>query len=168
MKKITVLSGAGISAESGLKTFRDSGGLWEGFDVNDVATPEGWKKNAELVLNFYNDRRKSALEAKPNPGHLAIADLEAYFQVTVVTQNVDNLHERAGSTNVVHLHGDLFKSRSTANPNLVYNIEGWALNLGDKCEKGFQLRPSHCLVWRAGARDATGPFKKPGQRIFLL
>ncbi len=145
MKKVVVLSGAGISAESGLKTFRDSGGLWEGYNVMDVASLEGWEKDRLLVLNFYNERRKFAVNAKPNAGHLAIADLEKYFGVTVITQNVDNLHEKAGSTHVIHLHGDLFKSRSTVDPNLIYDIKGWELKLGDLCEKGSQLRPH--IVW---------------------
>ena len=145
MKKIVVLSGAGVSAESGIKTFRDSGGLWEGYDVMDVASPEGWAKDRELVLNFYNERRKNALSAKPNEGHQIITELENQFKVTVITQNVDNLHEKAGSSNVVHLHGELFKSRSTDDPNLVYEMDGWELNIGDECEKGSQLRPD--IVW---------------------
>ncbi len=145
MKKIVVLSGAGISAESGIKTFRDAGGLWEGYDVMDVASPEGWAKDRKLVLDFYNERRKSALAAEPNQGHKIIANLERDFDVTIITQNVDNLHERAGSSKVLHLHGELFKSRSITDPNLIYDIEGWALNLGDTCEKGAQLRPH--IVW---------------------
>ncbi len=145
MKKIVVLSGAGVSAESGIKTFRDSGGLWEGHDVMDVASPEGWERDRKLVLNFYNERRKDVLNAEPNEGHKIIALLESHYQVTVITQNVDNLHEKAGSTNVIHLHGELFKSRSTVDPSLIYSIEGWELNLGDKCEKGSQLRPH--IVW---------------------
>lgn len=145
MKKLVVLSGAGVSAESGIKTFRDSGGLWEGYDVNEVATPEGWHRNQELVLEFYNQRRKNALTAQPNQGHIIIAELEQYFNTTVITQNVDNLHEKAGSSNVIHLHGELFKSRSTIDPDLVYNIEGWELKKGDRCEKGSQLRPH--IVW---------------------
>jgi NAD-dependent deacetylase len=145
MKKLVVLTGAGISAESGIKTFRDSGGLWEGYNVMDVASPQGWAKNPEMVLDFYNERRKKALEAKPNKGHLTIAEFEKDYQVTVVTQNVDNLHEKAGSTNVLHLHGELFKCRSTGDENLIYNVEGWELKLGDKCEKGYQLRPH--IVW---------------------
>jgi NAD-dependent deacetylase len=144
-KKLVVLTGAGISAESGIATFRDAGGLWEGHRVEDVATPEGWRKNPALVLEFYNQRRKKALEVKPNRGHEILAELEQYFEVTVVTQNVDDLHERAGSTHIIHLHGSLFESRSTANENLVYRIQGWALNLGDRCEKGSQLRPN--IVW---------------------
>jgi NAD-dependent deacetylase len=145
MKKIVVLSGAGISAESGIPTFRDSNGLWEGYDVMEVATPEGWHRNPALVLDFYNQRRKKALEVKPNAGHLALVELEKYFDVVVVTQNVDNLHERAGSSNVLHLHGELFKSRSTIDESLIYDIDGWELKLGDKCEKGSQLRPH--IVW---------------------
>jgi NAD-dependent deacetylase len=145
MKKVVVLSGAGVSAESGISTFRDSGGLWEGHDVMEVASPEGWRKNPKLVLEFYNQRRKQALTAQPNPGHLLIAELEKHFEVAVITQNVDDLHEKAGSTKVVHLHGQLFKSRSTADPSLIYDIKDWQLNLGDKCAKGSQLRPD--IVW---------------------
>ncbi len=145
MKKLVVLSGAGISAESGIPTFRDSNGLWEGYDVMQVATPEGWLADQELVLEFYNQRRKKALEVKPNKGHEILAELEQYFDVTVVTQNVDNLHERAGSTRVIHLHGSLFESRSTVDERLVYPIQGWQLNKGDFCEKGSQLRPN--IVW---------------------
>ena len=145
MKKLIVLTGAGISAESGIATFRDSGGLWEGHKVEDVATPEGWRKNPELVLDFYNQRRKKALEAKPNRGHEILAELEKSFNVTIITQNVDNLHERTGSSKVIHLHGSLFESRSTRNPALIYPIDGWELNLGDTCELGSQLRPN--IVW---------------------
>jgi NAD-dependent deacetylase len=145
MKRLVVLSGAGISAESGLKTFRDSGGLWEGYRVEDVATPEAWRKNRALVLQFYNERRKAALEAKPNRAHEVLAELQTHFRVTIVTQNVDDLHERAGSKHVIHLHGSLFESRSTLDPALVYPIQGWELNEGDKCEKGSQLRPN--IVW---------------------
>ncbi|SKC83110.1 SIR2 family NAD-dependent protein deacylase [Ohtaekwangia koreensis] len=145
MKRLVVLSGAGISAESGIPTFRDSNGLWEGFRVEDVASPEGWYKDPVVVLDFYNQRRKKALEVMPNRGHEILAELENYFDVTVVTQNVDNLHERAGSTKVIHLHGSLFESRSTKDERLVYPIEGWELNIGDLCEKGSQLRPN--IVW---------------------
>ncbi|MDQ3289718.1 MAG: NAD-dependent deacylase [Bacteroidota bacterium] len=144
-KKVVVLTGAGISAESGIATFRDANGLWEGHDVMDVASPEGWRRNPELVLNFYNERRKKAHEVEPNTGHLALAQLEDKYDVTIITQNVDDLHERAGSTNVVHLHGKLFESRSTIDENLVYPIEGWELKKGDLCEKGSQLRPN--IVW---------------------
>jgi len=145
MKKLVVLTGAGISAESGISTFRDSGGLWEGHDVMEVASPEGWRKNRELVLDFYNQRRKQAMGCEPNEAHLELARLEEHFDVTVVTQNVDNLHEKAGSKKVIHLHGELFKSQSTLDPSLVYEMEGWELKLGDKCEKGGQLRPF--IVW---------------------
>ena len=145
MKKLVVLTGSGISAESGIKTFRESGGLWEGYDVYEVATPEGWHKNPSLVLDFYNERRKQALEAEPNDGHNILADLEANFNVTIITQNVDNLHEKAGSSDIIHLHGELFKSRSTLDENLVYDIDGFELNLGDTCEKGGQLRPD--IIW---------------------
>jgi NAD-dependent deacetylase len=144
-QKLIVLSGSGISAESGIPTFRDSGGLWEGYRVEDVATPEAWDRDRAMVLDFYNQRRKKGLEAKPNRGHEVLVELEKYFDVTVVTQNVDNLHERAGSTNVIHLHGSLFESRSTVDESLIYPIKGWELNMGDKCEKGSQLRPN--IVW---------------------
>ncbi len=143
--KIVVLTGAGVSAESGIKTFRDSNGLWEGHDVMEVASPQGWARNRALVLDFYNQRRKQALTAKPNPGHLALAELEKDFEVVIITQNVDNLHEKAGSSNIIHLHGELFKCRSTVDPSLVYDMDGWELNEGDTCEKGSQLRPH--IVW---------------------
>lgn len=142
---IVILTGAGISAESGIKTFRDSGGLWEGYDVTEVATPEGWTKNRQLVLDFYNMRRKQALEALPNEAHKALVDLEQKHTVHIITQNVDDLHERAGSSHVLHLHGELFKSRSSIDPKLIYNIDGWELKEGDLCEKGSQLRPH--IVW---------------------
>lgn len=144
-KKIVVLTGAGISAESGIATFRDADGLWEGHDVMEVASPEGWHQNQALVLDFYNQRRKNALQASPNSGHLALAELEKEFDVTIITQNVDNLHEKAGSTHVIHIHGSLFESRSTADESLVYPIEGWELKPGDLCEKKSQLRPN--IVW---------------------
>lgn len=144
-KKLVVLSGAGMSQESGLKTFRDMGGLWETYDVTEVATPEAWKRDPALVLRFYNERRKQLLEAKPNPAHLAIAEFEKWFDVHVVTQNVDNLHERAGSSKVLHLHGELMKARSTIDPFLIYELDNWTLDLGDVCEKGSQLRPH--IVW---------------------
>ena len=143
--KLVVLSGAGISAESGIPTFRDANGLWEGHDVMEVASPQGWASNPELVLEFYNQRRQAAIKAKPNKGHQILVELEQHFEVTVVTQNVDNLHEQAGSSQVVHLHGELFKSRSTKYPELVYQMSGWELKLGDLCEKGYQLRPH--IVW---------------------
>ncbi len=144
-KKLVVLSGAGMSQESGLKTFRDMGGLWEQYDVTEVATPEAWERDPALVLRFYNERRKQLLQAEPNDGHRGIADLEQWFDVEVITQNVDNLHERAGSTSVLHLHGELMKARSTLDPFLVYDLDHWALDLGDRCEKGSQLRPH--IVW---------------------
>jgi NAD-dependent deacetylase len=144
-KKLVVLSGAGVSQESGLKTFRDMGGLWEQYDVTDVASPEAWQRNPELVLRFYNERRRKLWEASPNRAHLGIAHLEKLFDVQVVTQNVDDLHEQAGSSNVLHLHGELRKARSTADPNLVYTLQSPELNPGDLCEKGSQLRPH--IVW---------------------
>lgn len=145
MKKLVILSGAGISQESGLKTFRDMGGLWENYDVDDVASIDGWYRNQELVMDFYNQRRKQLFEVEPNPGHFGIADLEKWFDVTVITQNVDDLHERAGSSNVLHLHGELRKVRSTIDPNLVYILDGWELKMGDRCVDGSQLRPH--IVW---------------------
>ncbi|MFN3404671.1 MAG: SIR2 family NAD-dependent protein deacylase [Cytophagaceae bacterium] len=145
MQKVVVLSGAGISAESGLNTFRDSGGLWEGYNVMEVASPEGWRKNPSLVLDFYNMRRKAAMQAQPNDGHNQLVRLEEKYDVTIITQNVDNLHERAGSTKVIHLHGELFKCRSTVDPGLIFEMKEWQLNLGDKCPKGSQLRPH--IVW---------------------
>jgi len=145
MKKIVVLTGAGVSAESGLKTFRDSDGLWEGYHVEDVATPEAWRRNPALVQEFYNQRRKSVLEAKPNAAHYALARLKKKYDVTIITQNIDDLHERAGSTNVVHLHGIITRSQSSGNPNLTYPIEGWEIKMGDLCELGSQLR-AH-VVW---------------------
>lgn len=144
MKKIVVLTGAGISAESGIKTFRDADGLWEGHDVMEVATPEGFDRNPTLVLEFYNQRRKQLKEVSPNGAHFNLVKLEKNFQVNIVTQNVDDLHERAGSKNVLHLHGELRKVRSTADENLIYPLED-SLSLGDLCEKKSQLRPH--IVW---------------------
>ncbi|MBU3665538.1 MAG: NAD-dependent deacylase [Chthoniobacterales bacterium] len=144
-RHIVVLSGAGMSAESGLRTFRDNDGLWEKHRVEDVATPEAWRRNRALVLRFYNERRKALLEAEPNEGHRIIAGWEKDHDVTVITQNVDDLHERAGSTRIIHLHGELTKARSTADPDLVYPMRGWELKEGDLCEKGSQLRPH--IVW---------------------
>ena len=143
-KKLVVLSGAGISAESGLKTFRDSDGLWEGYDVTEVATPRGWRKNPQLVLNFYNMRRKDVAAAIPNAAHIGFAELEKDFDVTIITQNIDDLHERAGSTNVLHLHGEIFKMRSEKDEQLIYEIRG-DINLGDMADDGSQLRPN--IVW---------------------
>lgn len=142
--KITVLTGAGISAESGLKTFRDSNGLWEGHDVMEVASPQGWEDNPELVLDFYNQRRKQLMNVEPNVAHFKLAELEEKHSVTIITQNVDDLHERAGSTQVVHLHGELLKVRSTCNENYIIN---WRkdLYLGDMCNANYQLRPH--IVW---------------------
>ena len=144
MKNLVVLTGAGISAESGIKTFRDSGGLWEGHDIMEVASPQGFNKNPELVLDFYNKRRKQLLDVKPNKAHKILAELQELFNVQIITQNVDDLHERAGSKQVLHLHGELLKVRSTINENLIYN---WKkdLNIGDLCEKKSQLRPH--IVW---------------------
>ncbi|MFC2390902.1 MAG: NAD-dependent deacetylase [Bacteroidota bacterium] len=147
MKNLVVLTGAGISAESGISTFRDSGGLWEQYRIEDVATPEGWARDPKLVTDFYNQRRKQLLEVEPNYGHIALVELEKYFNVYVVTQNVDNLHERAGSKNIVHLHGELTKVRSERFDHLIYELtpDKYEVKIGDKCEKGFQLRPH--IVW---------------------
>ena len=143
-KKLVVLSGAGISAESGLKTFRDGDGLWEGYNIEDVATPRAWRKNPQLVLEFYNFRRQNVLDAQPNAAHHGLADLEKNFNVTIITQNIDDLHERAGSTNVLHLHGEIFKMRSEKNHELIYEIKG-DIKIGDTAEDGGQLRPH--IVW---------------------
>lgn len=145
MKHLVVLSGAGISAESGLATFRDSDGLWNNYRIEDVATPDAWRRNPALVLQFYNERRKNAAQAKPNAAHIALAGLENRYRVSIITQNVDDLHERGGSTNVVHLHGKLREARSTKYPELIYDIGDGDINLGDTCEKGSQLRPN--IVW---------------------
>lgn len=145
MKKLVFLTGAGVSAESGIATFRDSGGLWSNYRVEDVATFEAWQKNRKLVLEFYNLRRKDAFNAQPNDAHRIIAELEQFFSVQVITQNVDNLHEKAGSTNILHLHGELFKARSTKNSKYVVDIDGCELNEGDIAPDGSQLRPH--IVW---------------------
>lgn len=144
MKHLVVLTGAGVSAESGIKTFRDANGLWEGHDVMEVASPIGWRKNPELVLDFYNQRRRQLLKVQPNLAHKTLKELEKHFNVSIVTQNVDNLHERAGSKNVLHLHGELLKVRSTKNEKLIYE---WKkdLHIGDKATDGEQLRPH--IVW---------------------
>jgi NAD-dependent deacetylase len=144
-KRLLVFTGAGISAESGLKTFRDSNGLWEDHKIEDVATYDAWGKNRALVLEFYNQRRKQVIEASPNAAHYFIADLQKKFDVHVVTQNIDDLHERAGSKKVVHLHGEIMKARSTIDPSLVYTLTSAMINEGDICEKGSQLRPH--IVW---------------------
>jgi NAD-dependent protein deacetylase/lipoamidase len=143
-KKIVVLTGAGVSAESGLKTFRDSDGLWEGYNVEDVATPDAWRRNPQLVLDFYNERRKNVLDAKPNAAHYGLAELEKNFDVQIITQNIDDLHERAGSTSVLHLHGEIFKMRSAVNTTLIYEIRN-DIKLGDVAADGRQLRPY--IVW---------------------
>ncbi len=142
--KLVVLTGAGISAESGLKTFRDSDGLWEGHEIEDVATPRAWKKNPQLVLEFYNERRKNVLAANPNAAHIRLAELEKDFDVSIITQNIDDLHERAGSTNILHLHGEILKMRSDMNEELIYEIRD-IINMGDRAEDGAQLRPH--IVW---------------------
>ena len=143
-KHIVILSGAGISAESGLKTFRDGDGLWMGYNVEDVATPGAFKKNPQLVLNFYNERRRDVAAAKPNTAHIGLAELEKDFDVTIITQNIDDLHERGGSTNVLHLHGEIFKMRSVADEDTVYEIRS-DINVGDTDKNGSQLRPY--IVW---------------------
>lgn len=143
-KKIVILSGAGVSAESGLKTFRDSDGLWEGYNIEDVATPRAWKRNPQLVLDFYNHRRRNVLEAVPNAAHIGIAELEKDFDVHIITQNIDDLHERGGSTKVLHLHGEIFKMRSERNEALVKEIKG-DIKIGDLAEDGTQFRPA--IVW---------------------
>ena len=143
-KKLVVLTGAGISAESGLKTFRDSDGLWEGYNIEDVATPRAWRRNPQLVLDFYNIRRKGVIEAQPNAAHIGLAALETQYDVQIVTQNIDDLHERAGSTKVLHLHGEILKMRSERNEGLVYPITG-DIKLGDTADDGAQLRPH--IVW---------------------
>ncbi len=144
-KKLVILSGAGISQESGIRTFRDMNGLWEEYDVTEVATPEAWARNPTLVMKFYNDRRKQLYECEPNAGHRGLVDLEQDFDVSIITQNVDDLHERAGSSKVLHLHGELKKARSSVDESLIYNIDGWELKFGQKCAKGSQLRPF--IVW---------------------
>ncbi len=146
-KKLVVLTGAGMSAESGIATFRDSDGLWENHPVEQVATPEGFAADPELVLRFYNMRRRELLKVKPNAGHYGLVELEKHFDVHIITQNVDNLHEQAGSSDVLHLHGELMKARSTRNESLIYELtaDNIDINIGDKCELGYQLRPH--IVW---------------------
>lgn len=144
-KKIVVFSGAGMSAESGIKTFRDSGGLWEEYKIEDVATFEAWLKNQDLVLDFYNQRRKQVMEAQPNDAHYLVAELQKHFDVQVITQNIDDLHERAGSKKVLHLHGEIMKGRSTVKHELVYDLKHWEIKAGDTCEVGSQIRPH--IVW---------------------
>ena len=144
-KKIVVFSGAGMSAESGIKTFRDTGGLWEEYKIEDVATFDAWIKNQPLVLDFYNQRRKQVMDAKPNEAHILVAELQKHFDVQVITQNIDDLHERAGSKKVLHLHGEIMKSRSSVRQDLVYPLKHWEIKKGDVCELGSQLRPH--IVW---------------------
>ncbi len=145
MKRVVILTGAGMSAESGISTFRDHDGLWQTHRMEDLATPEAWKRNPELVMDFYNQRRKQLFEVNPNVGHLALVKLEQKFDVQIITQNVDDLHERAGSSHVLHLHGELRKAVSTGDTNLIYDVGDRSLKLGDLCEKGYQLRPY--VVW---------------------
>ena len=145
MKTIVILTGAGISAESGCNTFRDNNGLWRKYRIEEVASPYAWQHSQQLVMDFYNERRKKLFEAKPNTGHTALVKLESKYRVEIITQNVDDLHERAGSSQVLHLHGELKKARSTTDPSLVYELNNWELKMGDLCEKGSQLRPH--IVW---------------------
>lgn len=145
MKKVVVFTGAGISAESGIKTFRDSGGLWEEYDINEVATPQAFEKNPPLVLDFYNQRRKQVINSQPNAAHLALVKLEDKYDVQIITQNIDDLHERAGSKKILHLHGEIMKAQSSRFPDLIYDINNYEIKIGEKCEKGFQLRPH--IVW---------------------
>lgn len=145
MKKIVVLTGAGISAESGIKTFREMGGLWENYNVDDVASIDGWYRNPQLVLDFYNNRRRELETVSPNIAHTILVELEKFFDITIITQNVDNLHEKAGSKNILHLHGELTKVQSTGNEEYVKDIGYNELRIGDTCPQGFQLRPH--IVW---------------------
>ncbi|OJS99653.1 SIR2 family NAD-dependent protein deacylase [Marinobacter nauticus] len=166
---IVVLTGAGISAESGLSTFRDSGGLWEQHSVYDVATPEAFARNQELVLRFYNERRHQLESAQPNPAHRMLAELESRYRVTVVTQNVDDLHERGGSTNVLHLHGELTKARSSGFPELIYDIGYKEIHPGDVCERGTQLRPH--IVWfgeEVPMLDAAAEVVRTADRLLIV
>ena len=161
--KLVIFTGSGISAESGIKTFRDAGGLWEEHRVEDVASADGWERNPALVLNFYNARRKQLVNAEPNQAHYLIAELEKRYDVQVITQNVDNLHERAGSSKVLHLHGELMKIRSTANENLIYEVadiskNGTDISIGDKCELGSQLRP-HIVFFGEAVPNMTSAIK---------
>jgi NAD-dependent deacetylase len=167
-QRLVVLTGAGVSAESGIRTFRDSNGLWENHDIMEVASPEGWRKNRDLVLDFYNQRRKQARECQPNDAHLSLARLECHFDVQIITQNVDDLHERAGSSHVLHLHGELSKAQSSIDPRLVYPLEHWEIKPGDKCEKGSQLRPF--IVWFGEAVPMMIPAMKLAEKaeIFLV
>jgi NAD-dependent deacetylase len=145
MKKIVVLSGAGISAESGISTFRDANGLWRNYRIEEVASPLAWQRDMDMVLEFYNVRRKQVFECAPHAGHFALVKLESFFDLEIITQNVDDLHERAGSSKVLHLHGEIKKARSTVDENLIYELKDWELKRGDLCEKSSQLRPH--IVW---------------------
>ncbi len=158
MKKLVILTGAGMSQESGIRTFRDANGLWEEYDVMEVASPMGWANDMKLVLRFYNERRRQLEGCKPNAGHIGLAALEKHFDVHVITQNIDNLHERAGSTKILHLHGELTKARSTSDPYLIYEIGYKDINAGDLCEKGSQLRPY--IVWFGEAVPAMDEAKR--------
>jgi len=155
MKKLVILTGAGMSAESGVSTFRDSNGLWQNHRIEEVASPIAWQNTPKMVMEFYNQRRKQLFEVEPNIGHKALIDLEKHFDVQIITQNVDDLHERAGSKNILHLHGELKKVRSTIDEDLVYEMDQWELKFGDKCEKGSQLRPH--IVWFGEAVPMIGP-----------
>jgi len=155
MTKIVILSGAGMSAESGIQTFRDGDGLWNKYRFEDLASPQAWARDPELVQEFYNWRRKIVWEAEPNEGHKALVRLEKKYDVQIITQNVDDLHERAGSSNILHLHGEIRKARSTIDENLVYELDHWELKMGDKCEKDSQLRPH--IVWFGEAVPMIGP-----------
>lgn len=166
---IVVLTGAGISAESGLSTFRDSGGLWEQHSVYDVATPEAFERNRDLVLRFYNERRRQLQSVQPNPAHRLLADLESRYRVTVVTQNVDDLHERGGSSKVLHLHGELTKARSSSYPDLIYDIGYRDINPGDLCDRGAQLRPH--IVWfgeEVPMLDAAAEVVRTADRLLIV
>ncbi|MGL5620672.1 MAG: SIR2 family NAD-dependent protein deacylase [Tannerellaceae bacterium] len=157
MKKLVILTGAGMSAESGISTFRDNGGLWEQYKIEDVATPEGFNANPKLVLDFYNQRRRQLFQVEPNKGHIGLADLKKLFDVRIITQNVDNLHERAGNTSIIHLHGELLKVRSSKDPDLIYELTADKpdIQLGDLCKKGSQLRPH--IVWFGEAVPMIDP-----------
>ncbi len=165
-QKLVVLSGAGISAESGLKTFRDSDGLWEGYRVEDVATFAAWQADMQMVLDFYNMRRKNVLEAEPNQAHFLLKQLEDKFDVQIITQNVDNLHERAGSKNILHLHGIITQAKSTYDDSLLYEINGWEMKMGERCEFGSQLRPN--IVWFGEAVPNIEPATKMVQQADLM
>ncbi len=170
-KKLIVFSGAGLSAESGISTFRDSGGLWEQFNIEDVATPEAWKKNPDLVTVFYNQRRKQIIDVEPNVAHKLIASIENEFSVQVITQNIDDLHERAGSTNVLHLHGNIrfAKSSGPKQEEKYYLIEGWELTVNDKCPDGFRLRPH--VVWfgeQVPALDAAAKIIQEADLVIVI